>query len=330
MLQDFCRLREKASIRSWHSCKDLAIGHIQGQDTGQGALGLGVIPSVCLVCLRHVLWLASVFRSVVRKKLSPPLRLQSTLVMCFWIVLGTYHLMWWASPLMKLCWAPFLHQERDIGNASALSCCLHLPCESYGFWSFLLGVKFMRGFWEVLCFLWWTGACRKNVWEPEKYIYCNISCWLQRTRLSGHVRVQQSQRGLCPSFLDFSHTCPDSGFAHTCFVSACTTRQLQLSYCCAVMDLRIISEHRHILSSSDSTEAFKPGCGQFLSWGSGRQGMRWWKESTGILWKLNSLPLKFSTVIPICSSEGSSAHSQTWSYHLLSYCNCGFRVGLSL
>lgn len=104
------------------------------------------------------------------EKLSPPLRLQSTLVMCFLIFLGTCHLRWWASPLVTLCWAPFLHQEQDIGNASALSCSLHLPCECYCFWSFLLGVKFRRGFWEVLCCLWWTGACRKNVWEPGKYI----------------------------------------------------------------------------------------------------------------------------------------------------------------
>lgn len=86
------------------------------------------------------------------------------------------------------------------------------------------------------------------------------------------MRVQRSQRVLCPSFLDFSHTWPESGFAHTCFVPAYTARQLQLSYCCAIMDSRIICEHRHILSSSDSIETFKPGCGQFLSWGSGRQG----------------------------------------------------------
>lgn len=226
----------------------------------------------CLVCLCHVLCLASVFRSVVRMKFFPLLRLQSTLVMCFLTFLGIYHLMWWASPLTKLYWAPFLHQEQDIGNASAPPCCLHLPCENYHFWSFLLGIKFLGGFWEVLFCLGWTAAWRKNVWEPEKYIYYNISCWLQRTRLSSHVRVQGSQRGLCPSFLDFSHTCPDSGFAHTCFVPVCTVRQLQLSYCCAVTDLRIISEHIHTLSSSDSIETFKPGCGQFLSWDSGRQG----------------------------------------------------------
>lgn len=91
-------------------------------------------------------------------------------MMCFPVFLSTYHLMWWASPLMKLCWVFFLHQEQGNGNTSALSCCLHLPCESYGFWWFLLGVKFMKGLGKVFYCLWWTGACRKNVWEPEKSI----------------------------------------------------------------------------------------------------------------------------------------------------------------
>lgn len=68
--------------------------------------------------------------------------------------------------------------------------------------------------------------------------------------------VQQSQRGLCPLFLDFSLTFSDSGFANSCFFPACTARQLQLSYC-AVMDLYIISEHRYNLLGSKSIETFK-------------------------------------------------------------------------
>lgn len=43
----------------------------------------------------------------------------------------------------------FHHQELDIDRASAVSCC-HLQDESYSFWSLLVGVKFMRGFWEVI------------------------------------------------------------------------------------------------------------------------------------------------------------------------------------
>lgn len=165
-----------------------------------------------------------------------------------------------------------LHQEQDIGIASALSCRLHLPCESCSFWSFLLGVKFMRGIWRCFGARGEVEHVEKNGWEPEKLIYCDISCWVQRTRLRGHVGVQWSQRGVCPLFLDFSHTCSHSGFAHTQFVPTCTARQLQLNYCCAVMDLCIVSEHRHNLSSSKSIETFKRGYGQFLSWDSGGQG----------------------------------------------------------
>lgn len=172
--------------------------------------------------------------------------------------------------------------------------------DSYSFWSFLRGFKLLRGFWEVLCCLWWIRACGKNVWEPEDYV--SIAMFLFDRRWLDSV-VQSSQKGLCPSFLDFSQTCPDSGFAHAWFIPACTVRQLQLRYCCAVMDWYIISEHRHNPSNSDSIQT---RMWTIVSW---IVVKRWWKESTGIVWKLNSLSLKFSREIPICSSEGSSAHS---------------------
>lgn len=96
------------------------------------------------------------------------------------------------------------------------------------------------------------------------------------------------------------------------------------------MDLHIISEHRHILSSSDSIETFKPGCRQFLSRGSGVQGDKVVKRKH---WR--HMEIKFpSFEIQHSNSHllklGSSAHSEIGSYHLPSYWSCGFRVELRL
>lgn len=117
----------------WHCCRDLGVGHLWSQDTGQAHSH-----TKCL--LRP----ASFFTSVFRKKLALPLSLQGALVICFSILLGAYHLVV-SQPSYQNSLSSLLYQEQDINIVSAISWCLHLPCESGRFWSFLLGVKFMRG-----------------------------------------------------------------------------------------------------------------------------------------------------------------------------------------
>lgn len=69
-----------------------------------------------------------------------------------------------SQPSYQTLLSSLLCQEQDNGIASAISCCLHLPCESCSLWSFQLGVKFMRGIWR--CF----GACGEVQHVDKKWL----------------------------------------------------------------------------------------------------------------------------------------------------------------